>query len=84
MGEKSCCCCFSVKTGAFLIGVLMLLDLGNELANFNLLRCIIKLLVLGAFGAMVFSDSRTTRMWVFIAFVANPFLQMLAATIDKP
>ena len=84
MGEKSCCCCFSVKTGAFIIGAFQVLGLLGELEDFNMLRCIIKLVCVAIFGAMIFADSKTTRMWFFIAFVLNPFAQMLAASIDKP
>ena len=84
MGEKNCCCCFSVKTGAYVIGVLSILGLLDELNNFNLLRCIIKLVVSASFLAMVFQDSKTTRMWFFIIFLGSPFAQILAAIIDKP
>ena len=81
---KSCCCCFSVKTGAFLIGVLMMFDLLNEFEYFNMLRCLIKLIVVGTFLWMLLHDNKDSRKWFFIAFVANPFLQVLASTIDKP
>ena len=83
MSEKSCCCCFSVKTGAFIIGVLSLFDLLNELDEFNFARCIVKLIVVAIFGYMVWNDSAAARKYFFIAFCANPLLQMLATFLFK-
>ena len=83
MSEKSCCCCFSVKNGAFLIGLLCVFDLINEIEKFNFARCIVKLIVVATFGYMMWHDSATARKYFFIAFCANPFLQMLATTVFK-
>ena len=84
MGEKSCCCCLSVKTGAYIIGAMLVLDLLGQLENFNFLQCIIKLATVAVFGNMILSDSESSRKWFFFAWIISPFLQMMAAAIDMP
>ena len=84
MGEKSCCCCLSVKTGAFIIGSMMIIDLLGQLENFNALQCIIKLGAVAIFANMILNDSEDSRKWFFFAWVLSPFFQLMAAAIDMP
>ena len=73
----NCCCCFSVKTGTNIIGILFIIDLIGEFwhPTINPLRWVLRLFVASVFLAMYIKDTGTTRMLFFFTFIANIFLK---------
>ena len=73
----NCCCCFSVKTGTYIIGTLFVIDLIGEFwhPTINYARWALKLLVAGIFLFMYIKDTATSRMMFFFVYLANIFLK---------
>ena len=84
MEVKNFLFCFPIKTGVYVIGAMLVLNLAFALVFFHLsIGFFIKLAMVGFFGATLLHDSEQTRMWFFIAFLVNPVLQGIAVLIDQ-
>ena len=83
MEVKNFLFCFPIKTGVYVIGGMLMLNLFFAMFFFHLtLGFFIKLAMVGFFGATLLFDSEQTRMWFFFAFLVNPVLQGIAVLID--
>ena len=73
----NCCCCFSVKTGTNIIGILFIIDLIGEFwhPTINPLRWTLKIIVATVFMMMYLKDTQSSRMLFFFIFIANIFLK---------
>ena len=80
-----CCCLFSVQTGTYIIGSLMVLSCVAELfhPNINPFRWAVKVGIAGAFVLMYIRDNALTRMLFFYAFIANIFALALVNSITE-
>ena len=73
------CCCFSVKTGTYVIGTFLVIDLIAEFwhPTVNWARWAVKLFVAWMFLWMYIKDTKSARMMFFIAYIAQIFLKPL-------
>ena len=74
--SSNCCCfCLSAKTGAYIIGIGLLLNLLSEMSHGLALRAILKVIALAPFIWMCFDDSAYTRQLFLMLFsVTQPLI----------
>ena len=80
-----CCFCFSVKTGTYILGVILMLSCVGELAHptINPLRWAVKIGVAGVFVYMHLRDSPFARQLFFYTFIANIFALAFANALTS-
>ena len=73
MKTNNCCCCFSVYTGAHIIGILMVLGVVGELSNpdFNVLRWVVKIAAAATYIFMVYKDNAQSRLIFFLGWIGS-------------
>ena len=82
MKINNCCICFSVQTGAHIIGVLMVLGVLGELNHeFNPLRWLVKLAAAATYIFMVYKDSALSRQIFFFGWLGSIVGMILANII---
>ena len=70
MKVKTCCCCYSVKTGAMILGCLNLLYLAVSICLHDVIMGALRGFTALWFILMVWSDSKTRR-FAFMMFYAT-------------
>ena len=80
---EHCCCLFSVKTGTYILGVMLMLSCAAELGhpNINPFRWAVKIAAAGVFVFMYMRDNSFTRMLFFYTFIANGIALALVNSI---
>ena len=71
-----CCCCISIKTGAYIIGSLHVLGLVGGFLLLNPLQIAMEIFCGGAFLMMIYKDNLKNRLMYFSAYVV--YLVILA------
>ena len=80
-----CCFCFSVKTGVYILGVMMMLSCVSEIWHPipNPFRWAVKLFAAGTFVYMHMRDNSLSRKVFFYTYIANIFaLSIVNALTD--
>ena len=75
--------CMSIKTGAYVIGFMLVINLIFGIFHLHSIKILVKAAMAGIFAGMHFNDCEQTRMWYFIAFLINPLLMGLAVYVDQ-
>ena len=65
---SKCCCCISIKTGVYIIGIWHMLILTAGLFEAEYVRVTIELFTALSFLFMIFKDSIMTRMYFFATY----------------
>ena len=73
MKTDHCCMCFSVKAGAHIIGVLLVLGVLGEMGHpdFNPLRWVVKIAAAATYIFMVYKDSAQSRQLFFVGWMGS-------------
>ena len=84
---KACCCCIPVKTGAYILGSLLLISLTEEFKELFPFRSLINLFTSAMFLMMVFQDTERARKnffwsWTLLQGITLVFVHYNIA-IDK-
>ena len=65
---KGCCCCVSLRTGTFVMGILVALSLLEELEYLNPIRLFLTVMTFTFFIMMLQDDSFRNRQYFFNLF----------------
>ena len=73
MKTNNCCCCFSVWTGAHIIGILMVLGVVGEISHpgYNILRWVVKIAAAATYIFMLYKDNATSRFIYFLGWIGS-------------
>ena len=83
---KTCCCCLSLETGAYIIGVIHLLSLVPEFFEFQLYRALLTIAGVLAFFYMLAYDGAASRalfFWVWMISVFSYFIISLFIATEE-
>ena len=77
-----CCCCFSPKTGTYILGVLAILGISQELELNILPRLIASLVTALTFVLMVFNSHATFRFFFCVSYTIMVVTQLVYGYLE--
>ena len=71
---SKCCCCFHVKTGAYIIGFFHVIGLLIGIIRFDYLHIALEIFCGSTFLLMIYKDNEMRRLFYFAAYCVYVFI----------